>query len=77
MISVFIDTSYLLALELSNDQNHAAAGRHWGQVTMALPRLMTTSYVFDEIVTFFNCRGYHAKSAICRFVAVLYPSYAG
>jgi hypothetical protein len=41
MNSVFIDTSYLLALELSNDQNHVAAGRHWGQVTKALPRLVT------------------------------------
>ena len=62
MNSVFIDTSYLLALELSNDQNHVAAGRHWGQVTKAVPRLVTTSYVFNEVVTFFNCRSHHAKA---------------
>jgi predicted nucleic acid-binding protein len=43
MISVFIDTSYLLALELANDQNHPAAVRHWRQTVAALPRLVTTS----------------------------------
>jgi predicted nucleic acid-binding protein len=63
MTSVFLDTSYLLALELANDQNHAAAIRHWRQITKALPRLVTTSYVFDEVVTFFNCRSHHAKAA--------------
>lgn len=62
MTSVFLDTSYLLALELSNDQNHAAAMGHWQQVSKALPRLVTTSYVFDEVVTFFNCRGHHRKA---------------
>jgi len=62
MTSVFLDTSYLLALELSNDQNHTAAVRHWQQVNKTLPRLVTTSYVFDEIVTFFNCRGHHRKA---------------
>ena len=62
MISVFIDTSYLLALELANDQNHSAAVRHWRQTVTALPRLVTTSYVFDEVVTFFNCRGHHSKA---------------
>jgi predicted nucleic acid-binding protein len=63
MTSAFVDTSYLLALELANDQNHAAAMRHWQRVGTALPRLVTTSYVFDEVVTFFNCRGHHAKAA--------------
>lgn len=62
MTAVFIDTSYLLALELANDQNHPAAVGHWHQVNKALPRLVTTSYVFDEVVTFFNCRGSHAKA---------------
>jgi predicted nucleic acid-binding protein len=28
----------------------------------ALPRPATTSYVFDEVVTFFNSRGAHAKA---------------
>jgi len=48
MTSVFLDTSYLLALELANDQNHPAAVRHWQQVSKTVPHLVTTSYVFDE-----------------------------
>lgn len=27
-----------------------------------MPPLVTTSYVFDEVVTYFNSRGYHAKA---------------
>lgn len=62
MKSVFLDTGYLLALELSNDQNHAAAVIHWHQASQSLPCLVTTDYVFDETVTFFNCRGHHGKA---------------
>src|SRR5438552_1557282 len=62
MKPVFVDTSYLLALELANDQNHQAAKLHWQQVVIASPSLVTTAYVFDEVVTFFNSRGYHAKA---------------
>ncbi len=53
---VFLDTGYVLALELANDQYHLDAQRHWTQVTAALPLLITTSYVFDEVVTYFNVR---------------------
>jgi len=60
--AVFIDTSYLLALELTNDQNHQLAKTHWQQVVTSMPTLVTTSYVFDEVVTYFNSRGYHAKA---------------
>jgi predicted nucleic acid-binding protein len=59
---VFLDTSYLLALELAHDQNHVAALAHWRSVAQRLPLLVTTSYIFDETVTFFNSRGYHAKA---------------
>ncbi|MDQ3254833.1 MAG: PIN domain-containing protein [Acidobacteriota bacterium] len=62
MKSVFLDTGYLLALELSNDQNHRAALKHWRSSVKSLPLIISTSYVFDEIVTFFNSRGYHAKA---------------
>jgi predicted nucleic acid-binding protein len=44
MNAVFVDTGYLLALEIANDQNHQAATRHWQGVVTALPRLVTTSY---------------------------------
>jgi predicted nucleic acid-binding protein len=62
MKAVFIDTGYLLALEIANDQHHQAATRHWQGIVAALPRLVTTSYDFDEVVTFFNSRRQHAKA---------------
>jgi uncharacterized protein len=62
MNTVFLDTGYVLALELLNDQNHRAAAQHWRSLKKRLPPLVTTSYVFDEVVTYFNSRGYHAKA---------------
>lgn len=59
---VFLDTGYVLALELANDQYHQIAQQHWTQVTTTLPVLVTTSYVFDEVVTYFNRIGHHAKA---------------
>lgn len=60
--ALFLDTGYVLALEISSDTNHAAASQHWRSLTADLSPLVTTSYVFDEIVTFFNSRGLHAKA---------------
>jgi predicted nucleic acid-binding protein len=62
MSTVFVDTSYLLALELANDQYHESARMHWQQVVKALPPLVTTSYILDEVVTYFNSRGHHTKA---------------
>jgi len=56
MNAVFVDTSYLLALELANDQNHRVAMQHWRAVVLSLPPLIITSYLFDEVVTCFNLR---------------------
>nr|VFJ72942.1 MAG: Predicted nucleic acid-binding protein, contains PIN domain [Candidatus Kentron sp. FW] len=62
MSANFLDTGYLLALELSNDRNHEKAMWHWKAVLDSLPPLVTTSYVFDEVITFFNSRGHHKKA---------------
>ena len=43
MNAVFVDTGYLLALEITNDQHHQAAIQHWQSIVAALPRLVTTS----------------------------------
>lgn len=59
---VFLDTGYVIALELSRDQNHPAALQHWRSMLPVLPKLVTTSYIFDEVVTFFNSRAHHAKA---------------
>ncbi|MCL4207234.1 MAG: PIN domain-containing protein [Pirellulaceae bacterium] len=62
MNPAFLDTGYVLALELANDQSHFRVKDHWRGLANRLPTLVTTTYVFDEIVTFFNSRGYHEKA---------------
>jgi predicted nucleic acid-binding protein len=71
---VFLDTSYLLALERTNDQNHQAAQTHWQQVVTTAPTFITTSYIFDEVVTYFNSRNYHAKAVQVGNYLLLSPS---
>jgi predicted nucleic acid-binding protein len=60
---VFLDTGYVIALEAIDDQYHDAAVQHWRGFIAQLPPLVTTSYVFDEVVTFFNSRNQHAKAS--------------
>jgi uncharacterized protein len=60
---LFLDTNYLVALESSEDMHHAAAITHWRSLLKNLPPLVTTSYIFDEAVTFFNSRRQHTKAA--------------
>lgn len=62
MTRLFLDTGYLIALEAADDQHHTAALRHWRTYVQSRPQLVTTSFVLDEVVTFFNRRGRHAKA---------------
>jgi uncharacterized protein len=62
MRKLFLDTGYLIALEAADDQHHNEALAHWQVLGRSLPPLVTTSYVFDEVVTFFNSRNPHAKA---------------
>ena len=62
MNALFVDAGYLIALEAADDQHHLAAQSHWRKLRQTLPPLITTSYVFDEVVTFFNNRNRHEKA---------------
>lgn len=58
----FVDTGYLIALETSDDRNHVSAKNHWQSFIRSRPSLVTTSFVVDEVVTFFNSRNRHDKA---------------
>jgi len=62
MKSLFLDTSFFVALEGTDDQYHERAFAYWQSLSRSSPRLVTTSYVFDGVVTFFNRRGRHARA---------------
>ncbi len=62
MRTIFVDTSYLLALEFPKDQNHALVKQHWQQLKSSPVRLVTTTYIFDELVTVLNSRGHYQKA---------------
>ncbi|MCC6328110.1 MAG: PIN domain-containing protein [Acidobacteria bacterium] len=58
----FLDTNFLVALELSTDQHHTIAVKKWNEVTSSPFHFVTTSYVFDETITFLNSRNHHEKA---------------
>lgn len=59
---LFLDTGYILALEINTDQHHQEAIIHWKNLLQNKPFLVTTTYVFDEVVTFLNSRNLHQKA---------------
>ncbi len=58
----FLDTSYIIALEIKNEQSHQQVLQHWLTLAIYKPFLITTTYIFDEVVTFFNSRNLHNKA---------------
>lgn len=50
----FLDTSYILALEIVNEEAHQQVLQNWETLAQSKPFLFTTTYIFDETVTFFN-----------------------
>ncbi len=59
---LFLDTSYIVALELSDDQNHLVTLEHWRGLDKSSLCLVTSSYVFDKVVTFLSSRGFRSKA---------------
>ena len=72
---IFLDTSYLIALEDADDDNHQSAIMHLEGLAQ-MPSLTTTSYIVDEIVTFFNVRGQHDKAVELGRTLLSSPSVA-
>ena len=62
MKPLFLDTGYVIAIEAVDDQHHLDAAAHWSNLLKTLPPLVTTTYVINEIATFFNSRNRHAKA---------------
>lgn len=62
MKSYFLDTSYLIALEVVDDQYHESANHHWQNLLKSQPSFVTTSYILNEVVTFFNSKNFHSKA---------------
>src|SRR5216684_4343570 len=62
MTSLFLDTSYLIAVESADDQYHKIASKHWRDLLKSSPRPVTSSYVLVEVVTLLNNRRLHSKA---------------
>jgi uncharacterized protein len=63
MTPLFIDTSYLIALEVADDQNHESAVSYWSDLMVpGSHALVTHSYVLAEAVTYLNNLRLHSKA---------------
>ena len=58
----FLDTSYILALEIKNEDAHQQVLQNWTTLAISKPFLVTTTYIFDEVVTFLSSRNLHYKA---------------
>jgi uncharacterized protein len=58
----FIDTSFIIALESVSDVNHLQSLIIWNNLHLQTDTYLITDYILDEILTFFNTKGFHNKA---------------
>lgn len=63
MGSLFLDTSFIIALEDADDRRHERAVSVWKDFKRYPKNLVTTTYIFDETVTFLKRHMGHEKAA--------------
>ncbi len=59
----FLDASFVVALELTNDNKHGAARSFWNELDEKNAHFVTTGFVLAEILAYLNGFGLHRKSA--------------
>jgi predicted nucleic acid-binding protein len=62
-MSLFIDTSFLYAMEDVSDMHHRESLVAWERTLNNPPRIVSTSFIFDETVTLLQAKLGHAKAA--------------
>jgi uncharacterized protein len=70
---LFLDAGFLIALNAADDQHHLRAVDHWHSIARAAS-LLTTTYIVDEVVTFFKNRGRHEKAVRVGTLLLTSPS---
>lgn len=69
MSRLFLDSAFLIALVAADDQYHARANEHWRRISRTT-RLLTTTYVVAEVLTFFKARGRHSTAMLIGNVLI-------
>lgn len=62
MKPLFLDASFAIAAKLKRDQQHGVVADLWRRLLLASVRVVTTTFVVDEIAAFLASRGDHSAA---------------
>lgn len=62
MKPLFLDASFIVALNATDDQWHERAVDGWREVASQQRQLLTTTFILDEVATLLNSRGHHSRA---------------